>query len=69
MMQQHIGDMLDNRYELLELIGTGGMATKLKAAQIVNASGIDMIIANGSDPDILYRITDGEQVGTKFLSR
>ena len=47
-------------------LGTGGMATKLHAAQIANAAGIDMVIANGADPDALYRITDGERVGTRF---
>lgn len=50
-------------------LGTGGMATKLKAAQIANEAGIDMIIANGSDPDILYQIMDGEAVGTRFIAR
>ncbi len=47
-------------------LGTGGMATKLKAAQICTKSGIDMIIANGSAPAILYDITEGKSVGTKF---
>ena len=47
-------------------LGTGGMATKLKAAQICTESGIDMIIANGSTPAILYDITEGKSVGTKF---
>lgn len=50
-------------------LGTGGMATKLSAAKIANAAGIDMLIANGSDPDLLYRIVDGEAVGTRFLAR
>ena len=50
-------------------LGTGGMATKLKAAQIANQAGIDMIIANGSDPDILYHIMDGIAVGTRFIAR
>ena len=49
--------------------GTGGMATKLHAAQIANAAGIDMVIANGSRPDILYPIAAGEAAGTKFLGR
>ena len=47
-------------------LGTGGMATKLKAAQICTKSGIDMIIANGNAPQILYDITEGKRVGTKF---
>ena len=47
-------------------LGTGGMATKLNAAKIATFAGIDMIIANGSDPRILYDIVEGNDVGTKF---
>jgi glutamate 5-kinase len=47
-------------------LGTGGMATKLRAAQIVTAAGCDMVIANGADPDLLYSIAAGKAVGTKF---
>lgn len=50
-------------------LGTGGMATKLHAAKLATEAGIDMIIANGSDPDVLYNITDGKAVGTRFLAR
>lgn len=50
-------------------LGTGGMATKIHAAQICIQSGIDMIIANGSSPAILYDIIDGKKVGTKFIGR
>ena len=50
-------------------LGTGGMATKLHAAKISNASGIDMVIANGADPAVLYSIAAGQAVGTKFLGR
>ncbi len=50
-------------------LGTGGMQTKLKAARIATSAGCDMIIANGADPEILYEITDGQAVGTRFISR
>ena len=50
-------------------LGTGGMATKLHAAQTVNAAGIDMVIASGADPNILYRIAANEAAGTRFLGR
>lgn len=50
-------------------LGTGGMITKLKAAEIAMEAGIDMIITNGMNPDNLYRILDGEKVGTKFRGR
>ena len=50
-------------------LGTGGMVTKLHAAQIVMDAGIDMIITNGMYPENLYRILDGEKVGTKFRGR
>ncbi len=50
-------------------LGTGGMATKLHAAQICMQSNIDMIIANGSSPAILYDILDGKAIGTRFIGR
>lgn len=50
-------------------LGTGGMVTKLRAARIANEAGIDMVIANGERPDIIYRILDGEPVGTRFIGR
>ncbi len=48
-------------------LGTGGMATKLRAAKLVIARGCDMVIANGDHPEILYPIVNGEAVGTRFL--
>lgn len=47
-------------------LGTGGMSTKLSAAQYASKYGIDMIIANGKNPEILYDIIDGKPVGTRF---
>ena len=50
-------------------LGSGGMATKLRAAKIAMDAGIDMIITNGENPEILYDIFDGKAVGTKFLGK
>lgn len=50
-------------------LGTGGMRTKLRAAQICTEQGCDMIISNGSDPKLLYDICDGKQVGTRFVAQ
>uniref|UniRef100_UPI0040570682 glutamate 5-kinase n=1 Tax=Agathobacter sp. TaxID=2021311 RepID=UPI0040570682 len=47
--------------------GTGGMMTKLLAAKIATEAGVEMVIANGQKPRILYRIVNGEPVGTRFL--
>ena len=46
--------------------GTGGMVTKLHAAEICLSCGCDMVIANGKNPDNLYAILDGQDIGTKF---
>ena len=46
--------------------GTGGMVTKLQAAQICMECGCDMVIANGNKPENLYAILDGQDVGTRF---
>lgn len=49
-------------------LGTGGMMTKLRAARIVTAAGVEMVIANGAQPEILYDIVQGGPVGTRFLA-
>ena len=49
-------------------VGTGGMITKLQAAQIAMDNHIDMIIANGDNPDILYDILNDTARCTKFIS-
>ena len=49
-------------------VGTGGMATKLKAAGIAVSSGADMVIANGNDIDNIAKIVSGADVGTLFVS-
>ena len=50
-------------------VGTGGMATKLTAAQIASATGVDMVIANGSDFHVIHKITEGRNYGTLFVSQ
>jgi len=47
-------------------LGTGGMASKLNAAKTCIAGGVEMVIANGSDPNNLYDILEGKPVGTVF---
>lgn len=49
--------------------GTGGMITKLNAAEVATNAGIHMIIANGNDILRLYDILEGESVGTLFVSK
>ncbi len=50
-------------------LGTGGMATKLRAAKMVTAQGCDMVITNGERPDRLYDIAQDKAVGTRFLAK
>ena len=47
--------------------GTGGMVTKLQAAEIVTGSGEMMVLADGKEPDVVNRILSGENIGTLFL--
>lgn len=49
--------------------GTGGMATKIKAAEIASDNGIPMLIINGENPNTLYDILEGKHVGTYFAAR
>ena len=50
-------------------LGTGGMVTKIKAARIATENGIDMVIANGQNPDILYDIIHGGGVCPRFPAK
>ena len=50
-------------------LSTGGMATKLAAAGICMKAGIDMVIVNGSRPQIIYDVIEGKPVGTRFIGR
>ena len=50
-------------------LGTGGMATKLHAANICMSAGTEMVIVNGSRPSVLYDVMDGAAVGTRFTGR
>ena len=47
--------------------GTGGMITKLQAAEIVTGSGEMMVLAHGKEPGVVNRILSGENIGTLFL--
>ena len=46
--------------------GTGGMATKITAAELCMDAGIPMMVANGDKQGLLYDIVDGKEVGTLF---
>jgi glutamate 5-kinase len=47
-------------------MGTGGMATKIAAAELSTRSGTHVVIASGAEPDVLARLVSGESVGTRF---
>lgn len=47
-------------------LGTGGMSTKINAAKIAAEAGIDMVIMNGKDPEMLYDLFEDKEIGTLF---
>ena len=49
--------------------GTGGMITKLQAAEMAMRNGIDMYIVNGKTPELLYDIVSGNPAGTLFCGK
>ena len=50
-------------------LGTGGMSTKITAAKIATNAGIDMIIMNGKDPEMLYDLFEDKEIGTLFKAQ
>jgi glutamate 5-kinase len=61
-IKSYAGEVHSNR-------GTGGMKTKIEAAEIATDSGIHMVIASGDDPSIIKAILNGEKVGTLFVAK
>ncbi|GAI30051.1 unnamed protein product, partial [marine sediment metagenome] len=64
-------DKIDTEIERLASSTTspqarGGMVTKIEAAKLATFSGVSVIIADGRDPDVLARISNGEDIGTLF---
>ena len=49
--------------------GTGGMITKLEAAELATSHGIDVLITNGKNPEKLYDIIEKKKVGTLFVAK
>jgi len=50
-------------------VGTGGMRTKIHAAEMATASGIAVAIAAVDEPDVIRRLVLGEEIGTRFVAR
>ena len=50
-------------------LGTGGMKTKLHAADLCMQAGCEMVIMNGERPDLLYDLFDGKPIGTRFSAK
>jgi glutamate 5-kinase len=49
--------------------GTGGMKTKIEAAEIAMSCGVTMVVANGRQPGVISDIVSGKQVGTTFIPK
>lgn len=56
-------------YQTSSELGTGGMITKIEAAQLATDSGVAVIIADGREEDIIVRLVRGEKIGTLFIPR
>lgn len=49
--------------------GTGGMVTKLTAAKIATKAGVNVVLTNGSHPEAIIDIIDGQDIGTVFVGK
>ncbi|MCC8072505.1 MAG: glutamate 5-kinase [Clostridiales bacterium] len=49
--------------------GTGGFLTKIKAAKIATDAGIPVVVMNGDKPTSIYKVLNGESIGTYFSAK
>ena len=61
-------DLKDIQLEGKSNFGSGGMQSKIQAAELCRSNNIDVVIAQGTDPAMLYEILDGKEYGTLFVS-
>ena len=69
--QIHRVDVIDAKIEALagatqSTLAVGGMSTKVQAAKLATGSGTAVYIASGKEPDVLPRLSAGEEIGTYF---
>lgn len=50
-------------------LGTGGMFTKITAADVATRSGVETIIAPGNQPNVIVDLAYGQAIGTKFTAQ
>jgi glutamate 5-kinase len=62
-------DMEDKSTSRGSSFSSGGMFTKLKAAQVCMAAGVPMVIANSDEDNVIRRVVGGEELGTLFIPR
>ena len=48
--------------------GTGGMSTKITAAAAATSAGINTCVMSGDDPAKIYKLLEGQQIGTLFIA-
>ena len=65
---EDVSEVLSMAGDPVDRVGTGGMKTKLKAAEICHDAGCSMIIASSSEDDVIVRAVEGEEVGTLFVT-
>lgn len=66
---ENVEDVISLGEGSVSVLGTGGMQTKLQAAKLVTNAGIDMVITNGANPQLIYDIVEGKNAGTRFLKK
>lgn len=68
----HVEEITDEIYKIAGGAGekgTGGFLTKIKASKIATDAGIPVIIMNGEKPTAIYKVLDGENIGTYFSAK
>ena len=61
-------DLKDVDLEGSSKLGSGGMASKIAAAELCREHNVDVVIADGSEPGTIMDVLDGKDLGTFFVS-